>query len=108
VEFCGHVRFSELLNHYATAKVYCLLSHCESFGIPAAKAQVFRNHVVLSDVCAIPEVGGDGGLYGPPNDAEKIAQNLFTLLSVDDAGIEPATSAVVNGKVSPVSADNRR
>ncbi|MGH2568521.1 MAG: glycosyltransferase [Bacteroidota bacterium] len=81
VEFCGHVSFSELLNHYATAKVYCLLSHCESFGIPAAEAQVFGTPVVLSDVCAMPEVGGDGGLYGPPNDAEKIAQSLFALLS---------------------------
>lgn len=83
VEFCGHVGFSELLNHYATAKVYCLLSHCESFSIPAAEAQVFGTPVVLSDVCAMPEVGGDGGLYGPRNDAEKIAHSLFTLLSDD-------------------------
>ncbi|GAG38867.1 unnamed protein product, partial [marine sediment metagenome] len=59
----------------------CLMSRCESFGIPAVEAQSFGTPVVSSDCCAIPEVCGKGGVYPQPGDARGTAEALFRLLT---------------------------
>ncbi|MCA9079368.1 MAG: glycosyltransferase, partial [Planctomycetaceae bacterium] len=52
VEITGQVSRDELYAHYAQAQVFCLMSRCESFGIPAVEAQAFGTPVVGSSVCA--------------------------------------------------------
>jgi len=54
VEFKGHVSRRELHVHYAESEAFCLMSKCESFGIPAVEAQAFGTPVVSSNRCAIP------------------------------------------------------
>jgi glycosyltransferase involved in cell wall biosynthesis len=81
VSFRGRVTRQDLLRYYAESKVFCLMSNCESFGIPAVEAQAFGTPVVSSNCCAIPEVCGDGGLLPDPGDAQGSAKALHELLS---------------------------
>lgn len=83
VEFTGHVSREQLDHYYAESRVFCLMSRCESFGIPAIEAQLFGTPVVTSTVCAMPEISGAGGLYCDPDDIAGIAAALCTLLTDD-------------------------
>lgn len=84
VEFAGFVSRERLDRLYAESRVFCLMSRCESFGIPAIEAQRFGTPVVSSTVCAIPEICGEGGIFLDPDDEPGVAAALRTLLE-DDA-----------------------
>ncbi|MGO8747656.1 MAG: glycosyltransferase [Thermoguttaceae bacterium] len=84
VTITGRVSKEELYRQYAEAWVYCLMSQCESFGIPAVEAQAFGTPVVAATGCAMPEVCGAGGVYGPPRDPETTAELLGPLLDRGD------------------------
>ena len=81
VEIEGHVSLETLHHAYAESRVFCLMSRCESFGIPAVEAQVFGTPVVTSLGCAMPEIDGEGGLYPPRGDAEATANALERILT---------------------------
>ncbi len=83
VEFAGFVARERLDRLYAESRVFCLMSRCESFGIPAIEAQLFGTPVVSSTVCAIPEICGAGGLFRDPDDMAGVAAALRTLLADD-------------------------
>jgi len=85
VTFKGHATVEELHRHYAEAKVFSLMSWCESFGIPAVEAQAFGTPVVSSNCCAIPEVCGKGGIFPAPGDVAATAEALAQLLTDQDA-----------------------
>jgi glycosyltransferase involved in cell wall biosynthesis len=76
----GKVPREELHRHYASHQVFCLMSICESFGIPAAEAMAFGKPVVSTDCCAIAEVCAGAGRFGPAGDAQWAAENLRELL----------------------------
>ena len=81
VEFTGFVSRERLARLYAESRVFCLMSRCESFGIPAIEAQLFGTPVVSSSVGAIPEICGEGGFFREPDDIAGIAAALQTLLA---------------------------
>jgi glycosyltransferase involved in cell wall biosynthesis len=81
VDVAGRVSVEQLHREYASAAVYCLMSKCESFGIPALEGQAFGVPVVGSNVCAMPEICGSGGVYGPPDDPESTASLLLPFLT---------------------------
>ena len=81
VFFDGFVSREELDRLYAESQVFCLMSRCESFGIPAIEAQLFGTPVVCSNVCAVPEICGEGGFFVDPDDVAGVSQALGTLLS---------------------------
>lgn len=83
VEITGMVSKSELHRCYAQARVFCLLSDCESYGIPAAEATAFGTPVVACQNCAIPEICGPGGIYVPPKDEAAAVDALQKVLSND-------------------------
>jgi glycosyltransferase involved in cell wall biosynthesis len=80
VEMKGYVERDELNDLYARSRLFCLMSHCESFGIPAVEAQLFGTPVVSSNTCAIPEICGDGGLFPAAGDVDGTAAALAQLL----------------------------
>ena len=84
VTFHGHVPMESLYAFYASARVFCLMTRCESFGIPAVEAQAFGTPVVSSNCCAIPEVCGEGGVFPEPGDARATADALSGLLRDDE------------------------
>jgi glycosyltransferase involved in cell wall biosynthesis len=83
VEFAGFVSREELHRRYAGARVFSLMSRCESFGIPAVEAQAFGTPVVSSNCCAIPEVCGAGGVFPEPGDAGTAALEIGRLMDDD-------------------------
>lgn len=80
VEITGYVPTERLYEMYGRAKVFCLMSRCESFGIPSVEAQAFGTPVVSSDRCAIPEICGEGGVFLDPDDVKGVAAELARLL----------------------------
>lgn len=99
IRLAGFVSREELDRLYAESQVFCLMSRCESFGIPAIEAQLFGTPVVCSNVCAVPEICGDGGLFCDPDDIQEIADALQSLLESSNdwknstAGVPPASNA---------------
>lgn len=92
----GHVPLADLHRAYAESRVYCLLSICESFGIPAVEAQAFGTPVVTSDCCAMPEVGGNGGRYPRTGDASAAAEALAAILRDDDLWRDLSAKGLAN------------
>ena len=80
VEILGRVSDEELHRLYATCSVFCLMSSCESFGIPAAEAMAFGTPVISTDCCAIAEICSGAGLFGPVNDPQWTADALQVAL----------------------------
>jgi glycosyltransferase involved in cell wall biosynthesis len=80
VQILGYVSRDRLESLYAGSRVFTLMSHCESFGIPAVEAQAFGTPVVSSNCCAIPEICGAGGRFPEAGDAEATADALALLL----------------------------
>lgn len=80
VTLLGFLEPEQLVREYETARVFSLLSRCESFGIPAIEAQTHGTPVVSSTAGAIPEICGDGGVLVPPEDIKAAADAIQTLL----------------------------
>ena len=87
----GPVDDHALIDHYRWARVFCLLSRCESFGIPAIEAQALGTPTVVADACAPPEVAGPGGAVLPLGDLEGVARTLSSWTS-DQAAWEKASA----------------
>ncbi|MFC1605442.1 glycosyltransferase family 4 protein [Pseudomonadota bacterium] len=96
VTILGKIDVNELYRHYATHQVFCLMSSCESFGIPAAEAMAFGTPVVSTDCCAIAEVCDGAGQFGPVDDAQWTARALERLLSSKSAWDEMSETARQN------------
>jgi glycosyltransferase involved in cell wall biosynthesis len=96
VDIRGHVSREGLHRLYAESRVFSLMSHCESFGIPAVEAQAFGTPVISSNCCAIPEICGAGGLFPEPGDALKTAGSLASLICDGKKWERLAAAAVEN------------
>lgn len=81
VRFSGFLPRDALYAQYASARVFCLPSFTESFGLPALEAQAFGTPVVGSSTTAMPEVCGAGGVYCEPGDPERLAARLHEVLA---------------------------
>jgi glycosyltransferase involved in cell wall biosynthesis len=84
VDLLGHVDADALHALYGRARVFCLLSRCESFGIPAVEAQAAGMPVVVADGTAAPEIAGAGAMVVPMDDVNAAADAIAALLT-DDA-----------------------
>jgi len=98
VAFKGYVSQEELYRHYAESKIFCLMSWCESFGIPGVEAQAFGTPVISSNCCAIPEVCGDGGVYPDPGNFKAVADQIARLLTDDNAWTQLSEAAILNAE----------
>jgi glycosyltransferase involved in cell wall biosynthesis len=94
----GRVSEEELYRYYSESKVFCLMSWCESFSIPTVEAQAFGLPVVASNSSAIPEIGGEGGLYAAPQDVDGAAEALFKLLTDNQYWCSISQKAIENSK----------
>lgn len=80
VKFLGHVPDSDLVALYHGARVFCLPSLMEGFGLPVLEAMASGCPVVASRVGALPEVMGKAGLLVNPKKANEIADALSLVL----------------------------
>lgn len=65
----------------AGAKVFCLPSFWEGFGLDVLNAMACGVPVVLSNIGSLPEVAGKAGIFTDPNKVEDIAEGLTKVLS---------------------------
>ena len=98
VTITGKVSVAELHEHYATARVFSLMSRCESFGIPAVEAQAFGTPVVGSNTTAMAEIGGKGGVFGIPGDPVVAADLMEPLLTDDRIWSAFSMAAIMNSQ----------
>jgi glycosyltransferase involved in cell wall biosynthesis len=86
VVFCGEVPHSQMHAYYQSARVLCLPSREEPFGIVLLEAGAFRCPIVTTSVGGIPEILTDGvnARLVPPDDPSELAAQLEHLL--DDRG----------------------
>lgn len=96
-----HVAVQDLHHFYATRQVFCLMSTCESFGIPAAEAMAFGTPVVSTNCTALQEVCEGAGLFGPKHDASWTAQALQSLLA--DAETWSGCSTIARQRASKLT-----
>ena len=72
----GAVSDEELRWLYQNAGAFFMPSTFEGYGLPVTEAMAAGCPVVCSDVCSLPEVGGDAPLYFTPQDAPAAARHL--------------------------------
>ena len=95
-QFLGYLSADELAEAYLTSRVYCSLSRCKSFGIPAIEAQLQGTPAVVADCCAPPEVIGDGGVKVPVGDHQGTARALIEFLCHEEGWNEFSARALAN------------
>lgn len=98
VTITGKVSEAELQEYYRCARIFCLLSRCESFGIPAVEAQAFGTPSIVANVCAPPEVAGPGGVIVPPGAIKQTADIMCQLLTNPQAWQDYSTKALENAE----------
>ncbi|MEZ4749653.1 MAG: glycosyltransferase family 1 protein [Bdellovibrionota bacterium] len=75
-----HAPDSDLPALYQGARCFVYPSLYEGFGLPILEAMACGTPVVASNTTALPETGKDAALWVPPQDAEKLAQTLRSVL----------------------------
>ena len=81
----GYVRRSLLPAMYSSASVFVFPSLYEGFGMPLLEAMAARLPIVASNVSAMPEVVGEGGLLVDPRSPSDIAAAIERIL--EDPGL---------------------
>lgn len=76
-----NVSEKELVLMYNMAKIFLFPTHYEGFGLPPLEAMKCGLPVLASNKSSIPEIVGEGGLLGNPNDYEFFANSIGKLLA---------------------------
>ena len=96
VDITGEVDERTLHEHYRRARAFCLLSRCESFGIPAIEAQVLGTPSIVANVCAPPEIAGPGGVVVEAGDIDAVGAIFSSWVTDPDNWSRASALAVQN------------
>lgn len=87
VLFLHNVAFEDLPAVYKMAHVFIYPSYFEGFGIPIIEAQRMGVPVVTTTGSCFHEAGGNGALYGRPDDPAALIANIDLLNDENQRGI---------------------
>jgi len=85
VHFLGFVPEDELPLWYNAARLFAFPSFYEGFGLPVLEAMACGTPVITSTAASLPEVGGKAAVLVPPEDTDRIAQEMQRVL--DDSQV---------------------
>ena len=80
IETTGYITDAEKDLLYKNAKVVCLLSHYEGFGMPILEASHYNKPVVLSSIAVFRDIAGENAYYCNQNDVQDIIKALESVL----------------------------
>ena len=92
VHWLGYVTEADLVALYSGAELFLLASTLEGFGLPLLEAMACGTPVIVSDVAALREVGGDVPTFVPAADEAAFARAIQKALA-DPAGMAAARAA---------------
>lgn len=92
VIFAGYVTDSELAWYQDRAEAYVYPSLSEGFGLPGLEAMTFGTPVIAARASCLPEVYGEAAAYMDPNDSERMAADILSVIS-DPARLEELSRA---------------
>lgn len=79
----GYVPREDLPSLYSGATVFVYPSLYEGFGLPPLEAMACGTPVITSNVSSLPEVVGEAGIQVPPEDVERLSEEIESLLGDD-------------------------
>lgn len=80
VHFVGFVPEDELPRWYNAARLFAYPSLYEGFGLPVLEAMACGTPVITSTAASLPEVAGNAAILVPPEDVERLAQEMQRVL----------------------------
>ena len=88
VHLLGFVPEDELPLWYNAARLFTFPSLYEGFGLPVLEAMACGTPVLTSTAASLPEVGGKAAILVPPQDTDRIAQEMQRVLDDPQRRIE--------------------
>lgn len=92
------VNEKELVQLYNTAKLFLFPSHYEGFGLPPLEAMKCGLPVLASNKSSIPEIVGEGGILGNPDDYQYFADSIGKLLADETFYLSMKVKAIEQAK----------
>jgi glycosyltransferase involved in cell wall biosynthesis len=92
VHFVGFVPEDELPLWYNAARLFAFPSLYEGFGLPVLEAMACGTPVITSTAASLPEVGGKAAILTPPEDTDRIAQEMQRVLDDPQLQMELRTA----------------
>lgn len=81
VHITGYVDQADLPNLYGASDLFAMPSLYEGFGFPVLEAMLLGVPTLSSNLCSLPEVGGEATMYVDPHDIESMVAALGQVLS---------------------------
>lgn len=81
IDFLGIVPHCKLPAIYSGARLFILLSSCESFGLPILEAMACGCPVICSNRSSLPEIAGGAALLVESDDVSQIANTIASVIS---------------------------
>lgn len=98
VDITGYLSRDEMKRRVLNARIFCLLSRSESFGLPALEAQALGTPVIVAAGTAMPEVCGDAAIAVPAGDATTLTREIRDLLNDEQRWHRLSNSGMKNAR----------
>lgn len=82
--FTGFIPDKDLPMYYKAAKVLCLCSHYEGFGLPAIEAMASETPVLSTDASCMPEICADAAALYEHENADDFSNKLLRIITDND------------------------
>jgi len=98
VIFIDFIPSNDLPVYYSSSEFFALATLCESFGIVFIEAMACGTPVVSTNVGAVPEVVGEGGILVEPRNPDQLAEAMLKLLNDENLRQELSKKALEQAK----------
>lgn len=98
VKFVDFIETNELPKFYSSSKFFALATLHEGFGLVFAEAMACGIPIVSTNVAAVPEVVGEGGILVEPRNPDQLAEAMLKLFNDETLRQELSKKALEQAK----------